>query len=118
MWVLASIVLADLSEHVVASSSYEKNSSLTLELSKYKNIYQVISTGDYINHAIFLDEELIEGIKKLLTGDYIKIENDNLKPSRKTSEYYKSAIGERKRIARDTAIRIFAKLLEVKLDWL
>jgi len=116
VWVLASIEIAHNSDE--PALYYKKNITLPSELLKFKNIYQVIATGDFINHAIFLVDELVVGIKKLLTGEFIKVENDHLKPSRKTLEYYGNAVGDRKRISRDTALKIFARMLDVELDWL
>ena len=116
IWVLASIVTVQGCDDADGGSYYKKQMRLPPELAKFKNIFQVISAGDYINHAVFLPEELIAGIKNLLAGKFIEIENDKLNPSRKTVEYYDAAVGQRKRIAIATALKIFAELLEVDLN--
>jgi hypothetical protein len=116
VWVVASIVTVQGCDDAEGGSSYKKIMRLPPELSKFKNIFQVISAGDYINHAVFLPEELIAGIQKLLAGKFIEIENDKLKPSKKTIEYYENAVSARKRISIATALKIFAELLEVDMS--
>ena len=44
----------------------------------------------------------------------IKIENDYLKTTRKTNEYYEKEMGDRKHISIKTALGIFKQLLDVK----
>jgi hypothetical protein len=114
VWVLASIAMAGESEDPSACHTYKKKIILPEELSKFKNIYMVVSAGDYLNHAIFLVDELTTGIKNLLDGEFIEIENDFLKTTRKTDEYYENEIGDRKFIAIKTALTIFKKMLNVE----
>ncbi len=116
VWVLASITIAGESEDASAIQTYKDKVALPLELSKLKNIYLVISAGDYINHAVFLVDELATGIKNLLDGGFIEIENDFLRPTRKTNEFYDQEVGDRKQITIKTALSIFRKLLEVNRD--
>ncbi len=83
-------------------------------MAKLKNIEHVISAGDYIDRSTFTVDELTIGIKKLLDGEFIEIENDYLKTTRKTNEYYEKEVGDRKHVSIKTALSIFKQLLDVK----
>lgn len=108
--------MAGESEDADAFQTYRKKIKLPLELSKFKNIYVMISAGDYINHAVFLVDELTVGIKNLLDRELIEIQNDYLKPTRKTSDFYEKEKGSRKWISIKTALGILEKLLEIDSD--
>jgi len=112
VWLLSSIIIAGESD-ADAFRTYKKKITLPPELAQYKNIYGVIGAGDYINRCIFTIEELIAGIKNLLDGEFIEVESDYLKPTRKTNEYYKKEVGDRKHVSIKTALSIFEQLLEV-----
>jgi hypothetical protein len=111
VWLLASIEMAGESD-ADAFPSYKKI-KLPPDLAQYTNIYGVIGAGDYINRSIFMIEELISGIKKLLDGEFIKVENGYLKTTTKTNEYYENEVGNRKYVAIKTALDIYRKLLNV-----
>lgn len=115
VWVLASIIMAGECE-ADAFPTYKKKISLPPELAQFRNIYGVIGAGDYINRAVFLVEELSTGIENLLDGEFIVIEDDFLKPTRKTLEYFEKEQGDRKHVSIKTALSIFTQLLEVKED--
>ena len=83
-------------------------------MAKLKNIEHVISAGDYIDRSIFTVDELTTGIKNLLDGEFIEIENDYLKTTRKTNKYYEKEMGDRKHISIKTALRIIEQLLDVQ----
>jgi len=112
VWLLSSIIIAGESD-ADAFRTYKKKITLPPELAQYKNIYGVIGAGDYINRCIFTIEELIAGIKNLLDGEFIEVESDYLKPTRKTNEYYEKEVGDRKHVSIKTALSIFEQLLEV-----
>lgn len=113
VWVLASIIMAGESE-AEAFPTYKKKYPLPPELEKFRNIYGVIGAGDYINRGILPVEELSTGIKKLLDGGYIEIENGFLKPTRKTNEYFDRAQGDQKHVSIRVALDILKQMLEVK----
>lgn len=115
VWLLASIEMAGES-NPDAFPTYKKKMTLPPELEQYKNIYGVIGAGDYIDRSIFTIDELTIGIKKLLDGDFIEVENDYLKPTKKTREYLEKEIGDRKYISIKTALRIYEKLLQVSSE--
>jgi len=113
VWVLASIVLIRDMDVEKVSDLYYKN-PLSPELSKYKNIYQVMSAGDYINHAVFTNDELTSGVGNLLEGDFVHVVGDCLRPTKSTIDYYEQEVGERKRISKKTLLTITRSLLEVE----
>ena len=113
VWVLASIIMAGESE-AEAFPTYKKKITLPPELEKFRNIYGVIGAGDYIDRSIFLVEELTLGIKNLLDGEYIEIEDGFLKPTRKTNEYLDREQGDQKHVSIKTALNILKQLLEVE----
>jgi hypothetical protein len=115
VWLLASIEMAGES-NPDAFPTYKKKMTLPPELELYTNIYGVIGAGDYIDRSIFTIDELTIGIKKLLDGEFIEVENDYLKPTKKTREYLEKEIGDRKYISIKTALRIYEKLLQVTSD--
>ncbi|TFG95882.1 hypothetical protein E4H12_12335 [Candidatus Thorarchaeota archaeon] len=115
VWLLSSIIMAGESD-ADAFPTYKKKITLPQELAQYKNIYGVIGAGDYIDHSIFTIEELITGTKNLLDGEFIEVENDYLKPTKKTREYLEKEIGDRKHISIKTALSIFEKLLEINFE--
>jgi hypothetical protein len=112
VWVLASIIMAGESE-ADAFPTYKKKYPMPPELERFRNIYGVIGAGDYIDRGTFLVEELSVGIKNLLDGGYIEIEDGFLKPTRKTNEYFDREQGDRKHVSIRTALDILKQLLEV-----
>jgi hypothetical protein len=48
----------------------------------------VIMAGDIINHAIFAQSEIDEGLERLLSGDFILLENNSLKIAEKALSLY------------------------------
>jgi len=112
--VLASIAMAFNAKDSDSSSTYKKMIQLPPELSKFKNIYSIISAGDYLDHSVFTVDELTTGIDNLLRGGFIEIDNGFLKPSRKTEDFYEKGVGSRKHIAIRTALNLFKELLNVK----
>ncbi len=46
-------------------------------------IYGIISTGDYLNHAIFTEKEFEEGLLRLSKGGWIEEEDGGFRVSRK-----------------------------------
>ena len=111
VWLLASIEMAGESD-ADAFPSYKKI-KLPPDLAQYTNIYGVIGAGDYIDRSIFTIEELTKGIKKLLDGEFIKVENGYLKATTKTNDFYETELGNRKHVSIKTALGIYRKLLNV-----
>ncbi|MGY5857758.1 MAG: hypothetical protein RTU63_00195 [Candidatus Thorarchaeota archaeon] len=114
VWLLASIAMSENCDDASSSRLNKARIELTLDLAKLKNINHVIDAGDYIDRSTFTVVELTTGIKKLLDGDFIKIENDYLKTTSKTNKFYDKEQGERKHVSIKTALGIFKKLLDVK----
>jgi hypothetical protein len=113
VWLLASIAMSENCDDSKSSRLSKARIELTLDLAKLKNINHVIDAGDYIDRSTFTVEELTTGIKKLLDGNFIKIENDYLKTASKTNKFYDKEQGARKHVSIKTALGIFKKLLEV-----
>lgn len=55
------------------------------------DIADIISTADYINHAILCYEELDGALMRLTLGDYIFEENARFYPSSKIMEQYEKS---------------------------
>lgn len=55
------------------------------------NLYNIISTGDALNHAIFTNDELESGLARLTLGGLIFEKNTNFFPTPMTNELYKKA---------------------------
>src|SRR5579871_5703666 len=53
------------------------------------SLRDIISAGDYINHAIFTYDELATGLKRLAADGLIIDENGNFRPSESTVKSYK-----------------------------
>lgn len=70
VWVLASIYHAKSGKDHKIPSSYT-NIDFPESLKKYKNIYEIVYMGDFINRAIFTEDELLNGIKRLTNGGYV-----------------------------------------------
>ncbi|TFG30100.1 hypothetical protein EU528_08760 [Candidatus Thorarchaeota archaeon] len=111
---MASIAMAQNCDDADSTSTYKETIKLPPELSKFKNIYHIISAGDYIDRSTFSIDELISGTKKLQDGGFIKIENDRFKPSKKTDDYFDNELGKRKHVSIRTALAIFKKMLDVE----
>jgi len=116
VWLLSSIAMSENCDDANSARLNKARIELTPDLARLKNINHVIDAGDYIDRSTFTIDELTGGIKKLLDGEFIKIENDYLKTTRKTNEYYEKEKGDRKHISIKTALGIFKKMLEVKKD--
>ena len=114
VWLLASISMSENCDDSKSSRLNKPRIELTPDLMKLKNINHVIDAGDYLDRSTFTVEELTTGIKNLLAGGFIHIENDYLKTTSKTKEFYNNEKGERKYVSIKTALGIFKKLLEVK----
>ncbi|MBK5114640.1 MAG: hypothetical protein KGD59_06600 [Candidatus Heimdallarchaeota archaeon] len=86
-------------------------------LTKYKNLYKIVYAGDFINQAIFTDDELLYGIDRLSKAGFIEEKKDSLLPTSKLNKLYKEATINQKSVSRDAALRIFAYILQTKLPW-
>ncbi|MFZ5880911.1 MAG: hypothetical protein ACOY0R_16205 [Chloroflexota bacterium] len=74
------------------------------------DIADIISTADYINHAILCYEELDGALMRLTLGNYIFEENARFYPSRKITEQYgRNAAKGKLRI--DTTLEDISKLI-------
>lgn len=52
-------------------------------------LYKIISIGDTINHAIFTLNEINEGLSRLISDNYIELENDHVKITMKGQKFIK-----------------------------
>jgi len=68
-WLLLAIIYAN----------FEKNGA---------TLQSIIDTGDYIMHAIFNDDELNEGIDRLLRGNFLIKKNNLFSLTNKTKKLY------------------------------
>ncbi len=116
VWVLASIHLAQSIENKDIPKSYKKM-IFSEQLTKYKNLYHIIFAGDFINHAIFNDDELLDGIDRLLKLGYIENKDNFLLTTEKLKNLYKEITKKMKSVSRDTALGIFANILQTKLPY-
>jgi hypothetical protein len=55
------------------------------------SLYNIISTGDALNHAIFTNDELKNGFSRLTSGGLIMEENSLFFPTEKAKDIYKKA---------------------------
>jgi hypothetical protein len=57
--------------------------------------------GDYINHAIFTDEELEGGLGRLKSAGYVIEENDQFQPTQSVLDWYEQAGPKRRYVHKD-----------------
>jgi len=58
---------------------------------KGASLFNIVSTGDALNHAIFTDEELESGFSRLTAGDLIVDEENKFFPTEKAIQIYEKA---------------------------
>lgn len=117
VWVLASIHLVQEQSYSQELTKADKKMVFPKSLTKYKNLFEIVFAGDFINHSIFLASELIDGITRLTKRGFIEEKDGFLITTEKTVKLYKEATSKMKRVSRDTALRIFAKILQTKLPY-
>jgi predicted DNA-binding transcriptional regulator AlpA len=59
---------------------------------KFVEFVGIIGAGDYINHAVFTLEEVLENVPKLLAAEFIEIASAKIKLSGKTAAWYKKEV--------------------------
>lgn len=58
---------------------------------------QIVAAGDFINHAIFTNDEMESGFFRLARGGYIEEVDDNFRPTKLTLEKYEEISRKKKR---------------------
>ncbi|MEJ2452139.1 MAG: hypothetical protein P8047_16000 [Gammaproteobacteria bacterium] len=59
---------------------------------------KIVEAGDFINHAIFTDEEFNGGIKRLLETGYIKEGNNKYSVTNKFKSYWNNGISNKQNV--------------------
>jgi hypothetical protein len=62
---------------------------------------QIIAAGDHINHAIFMDEELEGGLRRLREAELIVESERRFTPSKEVQDWYKMSGPRHRRVDRD-----------------
>jgi hypothetical protein len=70
---------------------------------------KIVEAGDFINHAIFTDEEFNGGIKRLLETGYIKEGNDKYSVTSKFKSYWNNGISNKQNV--DNQLKALEKIL-------
>ena len=94
-----------------------KQMGFSEKLARYKNLTQIVFMGDFLNHAIFTDDELLDSISRLSKAGLIEEIDGFLLPTSKLENLYKNATAKMKSVSRDVALQIFAKILQTKLPY-
>jgi hypothetical protein len=88
-WLLMAIYFAEGGRDKHVPVAYHKMEFPEDLMNQYKNILPIVFTGDYINKAIFTDEELKIGIQYLLDKGFITVNEGFLVTSEKFRPAYK-----------------------------
>ncbi|MBY9000185.1 MAG: hypothetical protein KGD64_04670 [Candidatus Heimdallarchaeota archaeon] len=116
VWALTSIYFAQIRKDQKVPASYKKM-AFPQNLKKYENICEIIYMGDFINRAIFNDDELIDGIKRLTNGGFITEQDGFLLTTQKFEHAYSDATKTMKNISIEAALHVIAGILETKLHY-
>ncbi len=68
-------------------------------------------------HAIFTDDELLDGISHLSKAGLIEEKDGYLLPTSKLENLYKNITAKMQHVSRDVALHISANILQTKLPW-
>lgn len=111
VWTLASIYSAKQIKADYVVKAYKKI-EFSEHLSKYKNLYQIIERGDYLNRAIFTEDELLEGITSLLKDGFIEERDRILVVTNKVKKIYEEATSKKKDVSVKEALQVFKMILK------
>ncbi len=111
VWTLASIYGAEEIKAEYVSEAYKKM-GFSERLTKYKNLYQIIDMGDYLNRAIFTEEELLEGITRLLKAGFIEEKDRILVATNKVKKIYEEATSKKEDVTVKEALHVFRMMLQ------
>ena len=111
VWTLASIYGAEQINADYVSKDYKKM-DFSERLTKYKNLYQIIDMGDYINRAIFTEDELLKGIARLLKAGFIEEKDRVLVVTDKVKKTYEEATSNNKDASIKEALKVFRMMLQ------
>ena len=111
VWTLASIYSAKQIKADYVVKAYKKI-EFSEHLSKYKNLYQIIERGDYLNRAIFTEDELLEGITSLLKDGFIEERDRILVVTNKVKKIYEEATSKKKDVSGKEALQVFKMILK------
>ena len=112
VWTLASIYSAKGIKAEYVSKPYKKKYSFSERLTKYKNLYQIIERGDYLNRAIFTEDELLEGITRLLKADFIEEKDQALVVTNKVKRIFEEATSKMEDVSVKEALQVFRMMLQ------
>ena len=110
-WTLAAIYSAKSIKAEYVAKPYKKI-VFSERLTKYKNLYQIIESGDYINRAIFTEDELLEGITRLLKVSFIEEKDQVLVVTNKVKKMYEEATSKKKDVSIKEALQVFRTMLQ------
>jgi hypothetical protein len=113
IWTLASIYSAKQIEAEYVVKPYKKF-EFSERLTRYKNLYQIIERGDFLNRAIFTEDELLKGITRLLKAGLIEEKAGILLVTNKVKKIYEEATSKREDVSIKEALQVFRMMLQTE----